>query len=120
MPEPRVTRIADAPGYVAPLHHGVDTVRLQGLEAGPTQRFWVGLSQYRPGGGAELAPAREETVYVVLDGELEVDAGGTTRTLTRHDSIHLPKGSPRRVGNTSSQPATLLVIIAHPSPEEGS
>lgn len=113
MTEPRVTRIAQAPAYAAPLHHGVDTVRLQGLEAGPTQRFWVGLSEYAPGGGADLAPTREETVYVVLDGELSVHTGDTAMRLGRHDSIHLPKGTERRVENDSGQPATLLVIIAY-------
>jgi hypothetical protein len=40
----RVTRQASAPGYVAPPHHGVAAMRLQGHEAGPTDQFWAGLS----------------------------------------------------------------------------
>ena len=57
---------------------------------GRTERFWVGLSRYRPGGVAEKAPAQEETVYVLLDGELVVTAGGKETVLGRLDSMHSP------------------------------
>jgi hypothetical protein len=33
---------------------------LQGHGRGPTERFWVGLSCYLPGGGADGSPTREE------------------------------------------------------------
>ena len=115
----RVTRQATAPAYTAPAHHGVDTARLQGHEAGPTQRFWVGLSTYHDGGGADESPAAEETVYVVLDGELVVTSGGREETLGRQDSVHLAKGTVRRVDNRSGKPATLLVIIAVPPAPPG-
>lgn len=107
----RVTRHTSAPGYVAPAHHDVATRRLQGHEAGPTERFWVGLSYYLPGGGADESPAGEETVYVVLDGTLVVTAAGQAAELGPLDSVHLPKGTVRRVDNRSARPATLLVII---------
>jgi quercetin dioxygenase-like cupin family protein len=74
----------------------------------------VGLSYYLPGGAAEAAPTREETVYVVLDGELWVTTGGHPYALGRHDSIHLPKGVVREIQNRTNRPATLLVVIAHP------
>jgi uncharacterized cupin superfamily protein len=109
----RVTRLAGAPGYVAPAHHDVATLRLQGHEAGPTERFWVGLSYYLPGGGADEGPTGEETVYVVLDGTLVVRADGREEELGPHDSVHLAKGTVRRVDNRSARPATLLVIIGN-------
>jgi quercetin dioxygenase-like cupin family protein len=112
----RVTRHAEAPGYVAPAHHGVATTRLQGHEAGPTQGFWVGLSYYLPGGGADESPASEETVYVVLDGTLVVQADGRDEEIGPLDSVHLAKGTVRRVDNRSSRPATLLVIIGNRPP----
>ncbi len=108
----RITRHAGAPGYVAPAHHDVATMRLQGHEAGATERFWVGLSYYLPGGGADEAPTSEETVYVVLDGTLVVRADGREEEVGPLDSVHLPKGTRRRVDNRSPYPATLLVIIA--------
>jgi quercetin dioxygenase-like cupin family protein len=110
----RVTRHAYAPGYVARAHHDVAALRLQGHEAGPTDRFWVGLSSYLPGGSADETPAAEETVYVVLDGTLTVTADGREEALGPLDSVHLPKGTLRRVDNRSPHPATLLVIIGTP------
>jgi len=112
-----VTRVSEAPGYTAPMHRDVHTVRLQGHEAGPTERFWVGLSAYHPGAIAETAPAREETVYVVLDGELVVTAQGTETVLSRLDSVHFTKGEMRSIENRSGRAALLLVTIAHPQEE---
>ena len=109
----RITRHVSAPGYVAPAHHDVAAMRLQGHEAGPTERFWVGLSYYLPGGGADESPAAEETVYVVLDGTLVVQADGREEEIGPLDSVHLPKGTLRRVDNRSARPATLLVIIGN-------
>lgn len=57
---------------------------------------------------------------MVLDGELVVTSGDRRETLGRHDSVHLPKGTVRRVDNRSGQPATLLVIIGMPSPPPAS
>jgi mannose-6-phosphate isomerase-like protein (cupin superfamily) len=112
----RVTRHAAAPAYVARAHHDVATMRLQGHEAGPTERFWVGLSYYLPGGGADESPTSEETVYVVLDGTLVVTVGGREEEVGPFDSVHLPKATVRRVDNRSASPATLLVIIANQQP----
>ena len=109
-----VTRVSQAPGYAAPLHRDVHTVRLQGHEAGPSERFWVGLSAYHPGGAAEKAAAREETVYVVLDGELVIIAEGTETVLRRFDSVHFAKGEMRSIENRSERAALLFVTIAHP------
>jgi quercetin dioxygenase-like cupin family protein len=112
----RITRADAAPPYRPPLHHDVQAVRLQGHEAGPTSRFWVGRSRYLPGGRADEAPTAEETVYMVLDGELVVAADGQVDTLHAGDSVHLPKGTVRRIENRSSRDASLLVIIALPEP----
>lgn len=109
-----VTRWADAPTYVAPTHQQVCTTRLQGLEAGPTERFWVGLSLYRQGGMAESAAAPAETVYVLLDGELVIRTDEGETVLGRLDSVHLAEGETRSILNRSDQEATLLVVIAYP------
>jgi len=109
-----LTPASEAPAYAAPRHHHVRTVRLQGHEGGPTEGFWVGLSTYRPGGIAENTAAREETVYVVLDGALVVTTERTEMVLGRLDSVHIAKGEMRSIENRSSREAVLLVVIAHP------
>lgn len=110
-----ITRASEAPSYVAAAHHGVATARLQGLEAGHTERFWVGLSRYQPGGNAERSAAPEETVYVVLEGELVVTTDEGETVLGRLDSVHLAKGETRSILNRSDREAMLLVTIAYPS-----
>lgn len=112
----RITRADQAPPYFPPLHDGVDAKRMAGHEAGPTDRFWVGLSVYHPGGAAQTAPAAQETVYFLLDGELQlvVEDDGIDATLYAGDSVHLPKGTVRSVTNRTGIPARLLVVIAHP------
>lgn len=110
----RVVRAGDAPAYHPPRHTGVDAVRLQGLEAGPTERFWVGLSTYPPGSVAETSPAAEETVYVVLEGRLVLTAEDGEHELAEGDSVHLERGTVRSVVNAADRPARLLVVIATP------
>jgi quercetin dioxygenase-like cupin family protein len=112
----RITTADAAPSYHPPLHQDVQAVRLQGHEAGPTSRFWVGRSRYLPGGRADEAATAEETVYVVLDGELVLTADGQDSTLRAGDSVHLPQGTVRSLENRSEQDASLLVVIALPVP----
>ena len=108
-----LTRASEAPAYTVPRHHDVHTVRLHGHEAGRTERFWVGVSLYQPVGIAEQAPTLEETVYVVLDGELVISSGGTETVLGRLDSVHFAKGEVRSIQNRSDREALLLVAVAH-------
>jgi quercetin dioxygenase-like cupin family protein len=115
----RITRLSAAPAYDAPGHVDVDAVRLQGREAGPTDHFWVGLSVYRPGGVAQQSVAREETVYVVLEGEVTVTVDDQETALGAGDSVHLPRGTLRAVENRSDQPARLLVTMAIPTAATG-
>lgn len=110
----KITRFAEAPSYVAALHTDVDTWRLQGLEAGTTDNFWIGLSVYNPGGVAETSPTKSETMYVVLDGELTLESGGEVTVLKKHDSVRFAPGEIRQMTNKTDQPATLLVTIAYP------
>ncbi len=116
-----LTRAAEAPAYIAPLHRDVCTLRLQGHGAGRTERFWVGVSVYNSGGRAEKAPTQEETVYVVLDGALVITTNGTETVLSRLDSVHFTQGEIRSIENRSGREALLLVAVAHPQEarEEG-
>lgn len=74
----------------------------------------VGLSARRDG---RAAPTREETVYVVLDGELVVTVDGAETVLGWLDSVHLAKGELRSIHNRTDRQALLLVTVAHPVAE---
>lgn len=116
----RITRLATAPAYTPPLHEGVDARRLQGHEAGPTERFWVGESHYHPAGSAQTSPTAEETVYYVIEGELTLTLPhGQVEQLGAGDCVHLPRGTVRSLENRTGNGARLLVVIATPQPATG-
>ena len=110
----QVTRLAQAPGYEAPGHHGMLGLRLQGFDVSDTQSFWVGLSHFLPGGGAEREATPVEKVYVVLDGEMIVIIGGTETVLNKFDSATIPPGEVREIVNRQNGVCTMLVVIPYP------
>ena len=109
-----VTRFNAAKPYNPPKHGGCVSYRLQGMDASPVQDFWVGVSHFLPGGGAERDATPAEKVYVVLSGEVTVDAGGQRVTLKPFDSCVIGKNEERSIVNESSQPATMLIAISTP------
>lgn len=110
-----VRRIADAPRYAAPGHFDMAALRLQGRDVGSPAGFWVGLSHFLPGGGAERSASALDRVYVVVDGEVTVEDGaGTEVTLRRYDSCFVPGGESRTVRNTTGLPCSMLVVMPYP------
>ena len=109
-----VTRHDDAVPYSAPFHAGVDTRRLQGMEVGPTDGFWMGLSVYPPGSSAGPSEVMGESIYLVVSGEFVLRCNGETTALRQYDSVHLAKGDHRELVNESDSDAVLAVSIANP------
>lgn len=108
----RVNRFATTKPYDAPRHNGCISYRLQGLDASPVEDFWVGISHFLPFGGADRDASPFEKVYVVLSGEVTVEAGGERVTLKPHDSCVIGKNEERTIINEAHLPATMLVAIS--------
>jgi quercetin dioxygenase-like cupin family protein len=98
--------------YEAPHHFGVQSRRLQGLEASETTNYWVAVSDFEPAGGASESPARGETTYIGIKGELTVSVDGVDYVLKPGDSIHLVAGEMRSVINNGSEVASIVVVIS--------
>ena len=109
-----VTRFNEATPYVAPNHHDMRSLRLQGFAPGGPEKFWAGLSHFLPGGGAGPDSSPLEKVYVVLAGALWVKAGDTECTLGPMDSCCIPGGETREVKNLGNAVATMLVVMPYP------
>ena len=109
-----VTRFSDAVPYDAPFHTNVDTRRLQGMEVGETDAFWVGLSIYPPGSKAGPSDMPFEAVYFVVSGEFVLRGNGDTHRLGQYDSVHFVPGDHRELVNESDADAVLAVTIAKP------
>lgn len=110
----QVTRLADARAYQAPKHFDVRTLRLHGFDASDAESFWVGLTHFLPGGGAEMDATPLEKVYVVVDGEVTVTTDEGDVTLGPLDSCRLPPGQARAIVNRTNRPASMLVVMPYP------
>ncbi len=104
--------------YDAPGHFGMTAMRIHGKEETGAEKFWIGLSTFLPGGGAEYAYEDNplEKVYYVLEGEMTViDKAGTKYVVHKNESISFAPNEGRDLRNESNSPATMLVIINYPA-----
>ena len=111
-----VVKLSDITPYEAPGHHGMVASTLQGKSATPNEHFWVGLSIFLPGGGADRAASATEKVYVVLSGEVTVITETKTVTLAATDSCRIAAGEARSIENRSKDAARMIVISANAEP----
>lgn len=103
--------------YDAAGHFGMTAMRIHGKEETGAEKFWVGLSTFLPGGGAEYAYEDNplEKVYYILEGEMTVtDKAGTKYVLHKDESISFAPNEGRDLINESNRPAVMLVIINYP------
>ncbi|MBF7095596.1 cupin domain-containing protein [Alkalibacter mobilis] len=103
----------DVKPYNAPLHFDCSTLKLHGTEETGTTKFWMGISHFLPGGGAEYAyeDSATEKVYVVLEGEVTVKFKDSEVILKKYDSIFIEPFEGRSIINHTNMPATMLVSV---------
>ena len=107
--------IKDAKPYEAAGHFNMTAMRLSGKEETGAQKFWMGLSHFLPGGGAEMAASPTEKVYFVLEGEVTVVTPDSEITLKKSDTIFVGPNEQRAIVNKTNMPASMLVIINYPT-----
>ena len=91
--------------YNAPGHHGCTCMRYHGKDETGASKFWVGMSVFLPGGGADY----------VLEGEMTVtDKDGNEYVIHANESISFPPNEGRYLENKTNLPAKMLVIINYP------
>jgi glyoxylate utilization-related uncharacterized protein len=109
--------LKDVSPYDAPGHFKMTAMRLQGKEETGATKFWVGMSHFLPGGGAEWGYEKDsptEKVYFVLDGEITVKSKTEEFMLRKGDSLFIGPNEGRSMLNKTNLPATILVIINYP------
>jgi quercetin dioxygenase-like cupin family protein len=104
-------RFDDTKSYVAPNHRDYISFRLFGAEAGGPSKFMVMCSHFLPGGGAGPDSSPTEKVYVCLEGEVTIIAGGKEVTLKPNDSVYLAPNEEREIANRSHKPASIIAIL---------
>lgn len=110
-------QISDVKPYSAPGHFGMTAMRLHGAEESGATKFWMGLSHFLPGGGADWAYEDNplEKVYFVLEGEITVKSKTETFVLRKGDSLFLGPNEGRELVNATNMPASMLVVINYPN-----
>ena len=114
-----IKRFKDATPYQAPNHFDCFGLRLQGFEEGGPTNQWVGFSQFLPGGGAGPDSTPFEKVYVMLEGEMTLESGGTRVVLGPMDSATIAPDEVRTLTNTGQMTAKMLVVIPYPAQDTG-
>lgn len=99
--------------YAAAGHYNMVAMRIQGKDETGIQKFWIGVSYFLPGGGAEWAyeDNPNEKVYLVLDGEITVRNKTEEVTLGPMDSLYLGPNEGREIKNKTNKVATMVVVI---------
>jgi glyoxylate utilization-related uncharacterized protein len=87
-------------------------LRLSAKDETGATKFWVGLSQFLPGGGVEYAgeDQADEKVYLVLEGQLTVKSKTETFILDPMNALFIGPHEGRSVLNMTNKPASMLVI----------
>ena len=96
--------------YDAAKHHDMTAMRLQGGDVSDSKDFWVGLSTFLPGGGAEWASSPTGKVYVVIEGEMTVMTDDEEAQLGPMDSVYLAPNERRSIINKTNRAATMIVV----------
>ncbi len=109
-----IVRFDQAPFYQSPGHTNMRMRRMQGMEAGPADLVWLGLSQVEPGGGIEASASEVEKFYVVLDGEITLSNGTDEVVLQRWDTCRFAANELRILSNRTSAAATVLLAMPLP------
>jgi len=105
--------LAEVKPYAAPGHFDMTALRLSGKEETGAEKFWVGLSHFLPGGGAEYAyeDSPTEKVYIVLEGEITVSTKTEEFTLGPLDVLYIGPNEGRSIINKTNKPVTMLVVV---------
>jgi glyoxylate utilization-related uncharacterized protein len=106
-------RLQDVKPYAAPGHFDMVAMRLSGKEETGAEKFWVGLSHFLPGGGAEYAyeDSPTEKFYIVLEGEITIKSKTEELTLGPLDAIYIAPNEGREIINKTNKPVSMLVVV---------
>jgi mannose-6-phosphate isomerase-like protein (cupin superfamily) len=108
-------KIEDCKAYDAPKHFDMKAIRIHGKDESGAEKFWMGMSHFLPGGGAEYDEAPTEKIYFVLEGEITIYSKDKEKiVLKKNESIFIGKKEGRTIVNETNLPVTMLVVINYP------
>ena len=111
----KIVRREDAVSYEAPGHYDMRPTRLHNHQDVNDGRMVMGLSHFLPGGGCEFGANPLESIYYIIEGEMDVETeDGTKTTLRQGDSFHCGPGTPKGIRNNGCVTCQMLVCLLPP------
>ena len=110
----KITRREETVFYEAPGHYDMRPTRLHNPGDVNEGRLTVGMSHFLPGGGCELGSNALESVYYIVEGEMELETEDGRTTLRTGDSFHCGPGTRKAIQNNGAVSCRMLVILTRP------
>ena len=110
----KITRRTDAVPYEAPGHYNMCPTRLHNPGDVNDGRITVGLSHFLPGGGCQFGSNMLESIYYIIEGEMELTTEHETTILHAGDSFHCGTGTQKAIQNHGPVSCQMLVILTKP------
>ncbi|MDR3311082.1 MAG: cupin domain-containing protein [Oscillospiraceae bacterium] len=116
----KITRKDESYTYEAKGHFDVRTTRLHDPKDVNRGGITMGLSHFLPGGGCEFGSNPKESVYYIIEGQMELKVEGdngleSTTTLFAGDSFHCGPDTKKSVVNNGTVSSQMLVVLITPS-----
>lgn len=110
----KIVRKEDAVFYEAPGHYDMRPTRLHNPQDVNEGRITMGLSHFLPGGGCKLGSNALESIYYILEGEMDLTTEEGITTLHAGDSFHCGPGTQKAIQNNGPVCCQMLVILTKP------
>ena len=111
----KITKKEDAVPYEAKGHFGMLATRLHNPGDVNDGSMTQGLSHFLPGGGCEFGGNPLESIYYIIEGEMDLEVeDGTKTTLHAGDSFHCGPFTKKGIQNNGSVTCQMLVCLVPP------
>ena len=116
----KIVRKTEAVTYHPPKHYDMRATRLHNPADVNEGGITMGISHFLPGGGCEYGSNAKESVYFILEGEMDIEIETGTpeevkTTLHAGDSFHCGPGTRKGIQNNGPVAAQMLVVIVDPN-----
>jgi len=111
----KITRRNEAITYAPPGHYDMRATRLHKADDVNSGKITVGLSHFLPGGGCEFGSNSLESVYYIIEGELDLKTETEATTLHAGDSFHCGPDTKKSIQNNGAVTCQMLVILTNPN-----
>jgi len=106
--------------YAAHGHYEMTAMRIAGKEETGNNKFWMGMSLFLPGGGADWGyeDSPTEKVYYVLEGELTIytkQDRSEKLVMKAGEAISILPFEGREMKNEQNTVCKILVVVDYPA-----